>query len=642
MNTRKRCGPFLVTVALVAANLFIFNWISLDRFVRADLTRDRLFTLHPATQEVLDGLDDLVTMKVFLSEKRFSENQGYSQIPRSVRDMVEEFVARSNGRVKALFLDPTDDPELERQAESAGIQPVPVQGAERDQVKMFNAFIGIVISYGGKEDQKIPLAYFQNEEYRLELELALAIARLTRRETITIGVNSVTEMPPGLDPRMAAQMGMVPDKYDIDQYYRYFKQELERLYEVEKVSVKKPIPDHIQLLVLCNTEGLDDVARYHIDQYLMSGGQLMVLASGVEIDTQTGMPAARGPENDEFFRHYGFTIEKNLLLDRQALPDPRNPFGAPIYIAPVMLPSNYNAESTLMAGVGAFSLPVASSIQLNPPEGVTATVLATTSALAWQQSGFFTLEPTSPQANPPENPEEYKTFDTVGLLQGEFQSFFTNRAIPEGVGTAAKEPTADDILKQIEANEAGAEEPTPDDGSGGDGAPAPATDGSDGSKQGGGPSGDEGGGGNGGADPQDPTAPATPVMTTPPDPAAPPTAGETADAGSGATFVKAKSPKTRIAIIASNYFLMPMQFFTRDSIEANLRFVSTLIERMTTGSKLADLRNRTVQRPSIRGDLSGTTQSALKWIGILGVPLLVAAFGILSWVVRKSRRPLAA
>lgn len=630
MSSRKRCGPFLVSVALVAANLLVFNAISLDSFVRADLTRDKLFTLHPSTRQLLDDLDDQVTMKVFLSEKRFDENQGTSQIPRAIRDMVEEFVARSNGRVKALFLDPTDDEELGRQAESAGIQAVPIQGRERDQVRMFNAYIGIVISYGGKEDEKIPLAYFGTEEHRLELELGLAIARLTRRETITIGVNSVSQMPEGVDPRMAAQMGMQPDKYDIDGAYGTVRKDLERLYTVEKVPVQKPIPDHVQLLVLCNTDGLDDVARYHIDQYLMDGGQVIVIAGGTDIDPQMGVPVARGPENDEFYRHYGFTIEKNLLLDRQALPNPQSPFGQPLYFAPVMLPDNFNAESTLMSGVGAFAMPLASSIQLNPPEGVTATVLATTSALAWQQSGFFTLEQTSAQANPPENPDEYKTFDTVGLLEGEFTSYFTNRAIPEGVGTAAQEPTATDIINQIEANEATEPtEPTP-----------PAT--GDGTN----------GGGNGGADPQDPPGP---VMTTPPgaeptaqDPAAQVPAPQVPDlsgngAGSGATFVKAKSPKTRIAIFGSNFFLVPTgSFYTRDSYDANLRFFTTLVERMTTGSKLADLRNRTVQRPSIRGDLSGTTQSTLKWIGIIGVPLVVAAFGILSWVVRKSRRPLAA
>jgi ABC-type uncharacterized transport system involved in gliding motility auxiliary subunit len=633
MNSRKRCGPFLVGLGLVAANLFVFNWIALDNFGRLDLTRDKLFTLHPATQEMLDELDDLVTMKIFLSEKRFSENQGYSQIPRSIRDMVEEFVARSNGRVKAIFLDPTENEDLERQAESAGIQAIPVQGAERDQMKVFNAFLGIVISYGGKEDEKIPVAYFQNEEYRLELELALAIARLTRRETVTIGVNSITEMPPGLDPQMAAQMGMKPDKYDIDQNYRALKQELERVYEVEKVSVKSAIPDHVQLLVLCNTEGLDDTARYYIDQYLMNGGQLMVLSAGTDVDQQTGMPAARGPENDEFFRHYGFTIEKNLLLDRQALPNPRNPFAPPNYFAPAMLPQNFNAESTLMAGINVFALPLASSVSFNPPEGVRATVLATTSPLAWQQSGFFTLEPTADQANPPENPDEYRIFDTVGLLEGEFTSFFANRAIPEGVATAATEPTATDIMNAMDAHSEGDGHDHGAAGAGTDGAVTtpPANDGNSGGSS-------SGGGGSGGAAPQDPgavPAPVTPAPESGDAPVTPPAAAP--------TFVKAKSSKTRVLVIGSNYFLLPIgSIFTQDSYDANLRLISTLAERMTTGSKLSDLRNRTVQRPSIRGDLSGPTQSAIKWFGILGMPVLVAIFGIASWMLRKSRRPVAA
>lgn len=620
MNTRKRVGSFLVALGLVAANLIVFNWISLSNFARIDLTRDKLYTLHPATVELLHGLDDLVTLTVYLSEKRFAENQGYSQIPRTVRDMVEEFVARSDGKVKAAFVDPTDEPELEAKAEAAGILSVRVTSTDRDQAKQFKAFVGIVLSYGGKEDLKIPVAYFQSEEYRLELELALAIARLTRREVITIGVNSVNELPEGIPPQLAAQMGQNQDKYDLDQFYPLLKQELTKLYEVEKVSVMAPIPEHVTLLILANTEGLDDKAKYHIDQYLMRGGQMVVLAAGVDFDQRMRQPVARTTDNDEFFRHYGFTIDKNMILDRQAVSP--SPFAPPLYWAPTILPSSFNAESALMAGIPAFALPFASAIHLNPPPGVSATVLATTTGLAWQQTGFFTIDDTTAQANPPENADEYKTFDVVGLLEGEFESYFTNRALPEGVGTAVKEPSAADFTNPGEEGD-DEEDHTGHDHGGT--TPPPAQ-----------------GGGNGGDLPQEggnPPAPAPVIPNTPAvqDPAAqagaPPS---TAPANAQPTFVKAKSPKTKIIVIGSNFFLFN-QFLQQ--VPGNAEFFLTLVERLTTGSRLGDLRNRTVQRPSIKGDLSATTQATIKWFGILGMPALVAAFGIVWWMLRTKRGP---
>jgi ABC-type uncharacterized transport system involved in gliding motility auxiliary subunit len=652
MSSRKRCGSFLVGVLLVAANLFVFNWLARGHYERIDLTRDRLYTLHPATLELLADVDDLVTLRVYLSQDRFEQNQSATEVPVVIRDIVEEFVAESRGRIKAIFIDPTGDEAKASEAISAGVPELEMRGIEEEQAKVFKVFLGMVASYGGKPDQVIPQAWFPGNEYRLELELALAIRRLTQRETITVGVNSVSTLPPGVPPEMAAQFGGAQDKWDIDSTYRLLRDELKKTYEVEKVRVDQPIPEHVQLLVLANTDGLDDKARFYVDQYLMGGGQIVVVSSGVDLDQRSASATARGGDNDEWFRHYGFTIEKNLVFDRVTVPS--SPFEPPPYYAPLVLDRNFDAESTLMTGVPSFALPICSSIQLNPPEGVTAVVLAHTTPRAWQQTGFFTLDPSARESQPPTNPEDYRTFDVVGLLEGRFRSYFENRKLPEGISTAAKEPTAQDVIDRLEAGEGTLEAPAPGD------APVPHDHDGDGKAD----HGDDahssdgtGGGGSGGSALQDaPPAPQPPVG----EPAAgeseaaaaEPPAAETVEdetaredgadeeplGGVAPTlFVKAQSPSTRIVVIGSNLLLTNGIL---QSFPGSAEFFLTIVERMTTGSRLAELRNRSVQRPTLRADLSTGAKTGLKWFGILGMPVIVAIFGVLFTVLRKSRRKM--
>lgn len=638
---KRRRQSFVLSLILVAANLFALNWIALGHFARVDLTHDRIYTLHPATVKLLEGLDDLVTLKVYLSDQLFRDHEAYSYIPRTVRDRVDEFVARAKGRIRVEYIDPSEDDKLKSEARQAGLQQIDATGYQKESAAILSFFCGIVVSYGGKPNEIVDRAFNST----LELDLATAIAHLTRRRTITIGFASVHQMPEGLPPEMAGQFGG-QDKYDIDGAYSGLKQELAKLYEVEKVPVAQKIPPHIDLLVLANTDGLDEKAKFYIDQYLMEGGKLAVLSAGVSEGDRSsgGMPTPKDGSNDEFFAHYGFTIDKNLVMDRQAYMP--NIFSPPLYWVPQLVPAFFDTSS-LMAGVGPFYLITASSIELNAPAGITPVALAQTTPVAWAQTGTFDINPRT--LEPPRSSADQKQFDMIALLEGEFTSYFKNRPLPEGLeGGAATPPTSADLNHAIEdkldhdAKDGGAK---PEDGEKKD----------DGAKKDEAPPANANGGGNGGAlppqeepkpnPPPETPAPVPPVQVPAPLPdaatpqatPAPPAPGDAPQPpGTGtkpAIFVKETSPKTKIVVVGC------AQFLTNDVGPqlGGYAFMLSLVDRLTTGGELADVRNRLAQAPSIRGDLEPAAKSTLKYTGIFGMPAAVAVVGLLVWGLRRKR-----
>ncbi len=576
---QRRRRSFALCVLLVAANLVLLNWIALGRFTRVDLTRDRLFTLHGATRELLAGLDDLVTMRVFMSEKKFREQAAYASIPREIHDLLDEYAARARGKLLVEYLDPSDDSERRLEASTAGLHERTLQGFGAESLVVFTCYLGIVLSYGGKPDQVVEISY---PPETLEYALDLAIARLTQREMITIGFNSIRPRA-GAAARAYGAEGF--DEHDLEGDYQTVKQNLARQFEVERVVLDREVPAHIDLLVVHNVQHLNDQAQFYLDQYLMHGGKLVVLAEGIERNRQLSVLAARPALPDALFARYGFTIKRNLVLDQQCAPSGQ---GLPLYFIPELIESHFDPESALMSGLKSFYLVEASAIELNPPGGVDALVLARTTPGAWAQEGFFDTDART--LKPPARLDEYRQLDMVGLLYGEFTSFYSDRALPEGVTTSDRGPTRADFERQGLSLEEGEGEEVAEEEQGEEPAQAPPED------------------------PEEPEA-------EPPGAASVP-------------FIREKSPPTTIVVIGNSRFLC--NDFLR-SVPANLQFFWTLVDRLTVGSRLSEVRNRSAAPPSIRADLSPADKRLVKYGGMLGMPLVVLVLGMLLLVLRRAR-----
>jgi len=141
---------------------------------------------------------------------------------------------------------------------------------------------------------------------------------------------------PSLPPEVLMQLQMQGQRVpqpppEFEQIQTY----LRRDYEVRTVDLSSSVPTEVDTLLLLKPQNFDEKQVYHLDQYLMRGGRVIVCAGRYEprFDPSTGLtltPVTTGLE--DWLRHFGVEVAQRLVLDdrNQPLPVPeikRTPLG---------------------------------------------------------------------------------------------------------------------------------------------------------------------------------------------------------------------------------------------------------------------------------------------------------------------------
>ncbi|MBN1593313.1 MAG: GldG family protein [Candidatus Coatesbacteria bacterium] len=98
--------------------------------------------------------------------------------------------------------------------------------------------------------------------------------------------------------------------------------------------------------------------------------------------------------------------------------------------------------------------------------------------------------------------------------------------------------------------------------------------------------------------------------------------------------VIAESQPTKIVVVG-NSFMISDEFLTR--YRKNDMFVQNLIDVMTLGHGLVDIRTRGAAERSL-GEVSEGSKAWIKYGNMLGIPALVAVFGLVRYFIRKKRK----
>lgn len=147
MDHRARTVTLLGTLALIALNLVAFNGILANWSTgRVDLTEDRLFSITPATKQLLQSLEDEVTIRGYFSKRTHPKLAPL--VPR-IEDMLDEYRSISRGKVFVEIVDPGEDEEAEQEANSRfGVESTPFRLASKYESGIVNAYFAIVIQHG--------------------------------------------------------------------------------------------------------------------------------------------------------------------------------------------------------------------------------------------------------------------------------------------------------------------------------------------------------------------------------------------------------------------------------------------------------------------------------------------------------------
>ena len=200
-HRRLRTG----TMALVAM-VVLLNLLGGNIRGRLDLTQEGLYTLSDGTREILGGLDDIVTMKLVISDELPAELQ---PTLRDVADLVADLRGAAGGNLVVENLNPTDDEEVAREARNLGITQNEFNVLRDDEFEVRRGWFGLALLYADQREV-IP---FINRTDDLEFRLVSAISTMTTEELPGVAfLTGFGSQGPETFPSFARELS---DRYDL-------------------------------------------------------------------------------------------------------------------------------------------------------------------------------------------------------------------------------------------------------------------------------------------------------------------------------------------------------------------------------------------------------------------------------------------
>ena len=286
---------------LGTAGLIIFSiligWSGNSIEGRFDLTEDKLFTLSPATADIVDGLDDILTLELYESREPAVP---IALATRDIGDFLEDFASGSDGKVKLVRRFPEDDEDELRKAQIAGVPPRQFNVRSQGELQIKASYLGLSMTYVDQRETIPFINSFDGFEYRM----ASLVNRMVedQKKSVVFLTGHGQAGPSG--------------------GYQTFSALLTDAYEVREMNAAEdPAIDlsGVDVLIIGGpTQAIPDETANAVVEYLTNGGKALLMIDSVMVD-QSRLVAG---ENRYSFRDlpekFGVIVEQDLVFDLQA------------------------------------------------------------------------------------------------------------------------------------------------------------------------------------------------------------------------------------------------------------------------------------------------------------------------------------
>ena len=371
---RKSLETILYSSAGVAIVLVIFiavNVITGAFPLRADLTREKAYTLSVGTRAVLKKLDTPVTIRFYCtqSETATPETVFLKNYARKVADLLHEYKQVAGKNLVIAKFDPQPDSDAEDSARLDGLEAQPLPGGD-------NFYLGLCVSLA---DQRVAIPFLApNREKLLEYDITRAITQVLSPEKPTVGVmSSLPVFGAPANPMMMqmGQSGSAPWT---------FIQQLQQDFDVKNIPIDADkIDDDVKALVVIFPRGISDKAQYAIDQFVLRGGKLIAFLdpqSAYASHQQNPMTGETGggASLDKLLKAWGIQFDTSkVVADLDFKLELRNQNGQP-EDAPAWLgltADGINQNDIATGEIDSLWLPMAGAFTGEPAAGLKETVL---------------------------------------------------------------------------------------------------------------------------------------------------------------------------------------------------------------------------------------------------------------------------
>jgi ABC-type uncharacterized transport system involved in gliding motility auxiliary subunit len=177
----KRSGQYFKFIIYLVV-VVLLNVAGITLFSRADLTKNKIYSISGASQRVVETLSEPLTIKVFFTKDL---PPPYNNIERYLHDLLEEYAIYGNKFFNYRFYDVSAEEgeltekarENQKIANNYGIQPIQIQVIDNDEVKFQRAYMGLVLIHGDLIERLPAISSTEGLEY----DLTTAIQKMNNK-----------------------------------------------------------------------------------------------------------------------------------------------------------------------------------------------------------------------------------------------------------------------------------------------------------------------------------------------------------------------------------------------------------------------------------------------------------------------------
>ena len=278
----------------------LIGWFGTSIKGRLDLTEDKIFTLSPATEEIVSQLDDLLTIDIYISKDPPVQ---VSPVSRDINDFLGDVESSADGMIKVARHFPEDDEKALKKAANAGIPPIQFNVRSQGELQIKTGYMGLTLTYLDKREVIPFIQTVDGFEYRLACLINKMLDDRSEKKTVAF-LSGHQEM-------------------EISKELKSFASVLNEQYQVITLTTEEGIPIDLKdvdvLMIPSPKSRIGETHRESIKDFMNSGGKAFIAIEPVLVDfNQLAGISNRDSSADFILSEFGISVESDLVFDLQS------------------------------------------------------------------------------------------------------------------------------------------------------------------------------------------------------------------------------------------------------------------------------------------------------------------------------------
>jgi len=336
-------GGINILVIVVVLNIILSNFPNL----KIDLTKSKIHSLSPTTKNFIKNVDDIIQIKVYLTEDLPSE---VKELKTGLKTILKDISNLNSKNIKVTYVDPNKDEAAKTEVQKEGIQPLQFSSVNSDKFQVQNGYFGLVMSYGDKKEV-LPVA---GDVGNLEYFVVSGIKKLITKESPVIAYCEQASNNVSATTILKKYLG---DSYKI---------------ETVLLNGDSKLPESAKvLLIVGNTTEIDTKGQEKIKEWIKNGKGIIALLDKYEVDNTVKAKENIDTGLEKIFSENGMEIEKKIVSDNEgtitSFSTNNGSFLVKYQYWPQIRAENIDQSIPALSGLSSLNFMWASSIKVSDP-----------------------------------------------------------------------------------------------------------------------------------------------------------------------------------------------------------------------------------------------------------------------------------